>query len=272
MNTKLHGTLLGLTLLCLSGAAAASDKAADTAAAETNPIDPQAAEIVLRSAYFLADLPVFSFSWFLSSDEVVDDREKITFVESGSTTVKRGTGFYSSRERGNTYRDYYFNGKEFSVVSPNENFYASAPFTGTYDDLMQRVQAGTGTTLPIWTILSTDLPAKLVAGVEAAAYLGTTHIAGQEVHHVAFTSPDEDWQIWISTDDDAPFPLMLIGTRTDLKGWPQQRVTLMDWNLAPNADAERFKFTPDKGSIRVTFPMPADADTGNAAASKEGGR
>jgi hypothetical protein len=242
---------------CMTAIAADADPA-ESAAAEpartSAAIDEKAAEVVLRSAYFVAETPAFSFSWFITSDDVIGGREKITSIESGTTTLNRELGFVSRTERGDTYRDYYYNGKQFTVASPNQAFYATVGFSGTYDELVDRVKQSSGVSLPLWTMLSIDLPAKLVADVDAAAYLGTTMLAGHEVHHVAFSGPEEDWQIWISTDDAAPLPLMLIGTRTDLQGWPQYRVNMMDWDLAPETSAADFSYTPEEGVTRITLP------------------
>ena len=86
------------------------------------------------------------------------------------------------------------------------------------------------------------------------AYLGVTLIAGREAHHLAFTEAEEDWQLWVSTDETAPLPLMLVGTEKNETGWPQYLVYMMDWNLAPEIDASAFRYTPREVDVRVGFP------------------
>lgn len=229
---------------------------AETAAA---PIDPVAAELTLNAARFLVEQPRFSFSWFLSNDVVVEGREKITYVSSGITQMDREIGFFAETEQVNTYRDYYYDGNNFTVSSPDKNFYASVPFDGTFEELVQKVRDNTGSVLPLWTLMSSNLPERLIADVDRAAYLGTTLIAGQVAHHIAFTGLEEDWQIWISADEESPLPLMIIGTNTYEQGWPQFRANLMDWNLDPDRDPEQYSFHPDEDDSPITMPWMAAA-------------
>jgi len=109
-------------------------------------------------------------------------------------------------------------------------------------------------TLPIWEILSKTSTDDLLAETTAAAYLGTTPIAGREAHHLAFAEYDQDWQVWISTDEDRPLLLMLVGTNPYKQGWPQYRAYLTDWNLEPEILAGQFSFVPDEDDIRVSWP------------------
>ena len=238
----------------VSAVCAAMLGSATPAFAQSTDIETQATEIVLNSAKFLASQPAFSFSWFVTFDEVTDD-QKISYIRSGNTLMVRDSGFYSQTEREDTLRDYYWDGSEFTIFSPNEDFYVSSEFTGSFDELVEAVREKTGTVLPMWSILSESFPDDLLSNVEAAAYLGTTLIAGQEAHHVVFREPEEDWQVWISTDEDAPWPLMLFGTHRNDPEDPQYRVYMSDWNADPDTDPSQFKFEPDEGALQLYFPQ-----------------
>ena len=178
----------------------------------------------MKVAQFLAFRKNLSFGWFIIYDEIVGDREKITYMQSGNTILERGRGFVSRSERGNTLRDYYFDGAVFSGASPSENFYASAMIDSGFDTLAKAVRERSDTILPLWSILSESLPDELLDDVERGAYLGTTLIGGTPVHHLAISEAEEDWQVWISTDEEAPLPLMLIGVDKTKTSWPQWRV------------------------------------------------
>jgi hypothetical protein len=261
--SNLAGVLLTGTSFAIAfpaNSAFAQESVAETAEAE-NPIDPVASEIALNFARYLAALPAFSFSYFLTSDVVADGREKLTYISSGVVAMDRDTGFFAKTEQDDNLRDYYYDGKTFTASSPDEQFFASVPYTGRYENLVEKVRANTGLVLPVWTMLTIDLPERLTSEVDAAAYLGTTRLAGQEVHHIAFTSRDEDWQIWISTDREYPLPLMLIGTRTNELGWPQFRANFVDWNTAPELDPAAFSFTPGEDDLRITMPWQPESDS-----------
>lgn len=225
-----------------------------SAQSTNDDIDSQATDIVMAAAQFLASRPAFSFSWFVSYDEV-EDGQHITYFRNGTTLMVRDEGFVSHTVQDDTVRDYYWDRSVFSIVSPNENFYVRADFSGSFDELVDAVREKTGTVLPMWAILSDKLPEDLMEGVEATAYLGITLIAGQEVHHVIFTEEDQDWQIWISTDEEEPWPLMLVGTHKNEPGSPQFRVYMSDWNSDPDTDPAQFAFEPDENAVRLALPQ-----------------
>lgn len=243
-----------MALILLPGAAMAQD----------DRLDPKAVEIMQKSANFLASQRKMAFSWFFTYDVVLDGREKITFVRSGDTTMDRGAGFVTHSERSDGRRDYYYDGATFSVAAPDEGYYASAPFDGSYDSLIEIVKARSGTVVPLWGMLSPDLPEQILDGVESAAYVGETRIAGTPAHHLAFSEYDLDWQIWISTDEDAPVPLMVVATEPFTQAWPQYTLYMNDWNMAHDAPEGAYTLVPDADAIPVSFsslaPPEAESD------------
>ncbi len=231
-------------------------------------IDQRAAEMALKSARFLAAQPTMSFSWFISFDDVVEGRQKLTYVRSGTTVIDRKQGFMARTEREGALRDYFYDGAVFTVASPSQKFYASMPFSGGFDALVKELRERTGAILPLWSIMSENLPNGLLDDVLTADYLGVTLIAGREAHHLAFTEKDEDWQVWVSTDENAPLPLMLVGTEKTKFGWPQYRAYLSDWDLAPVIEAGQFKFSPGAEHVRVSLPGLSEPARANGGARK----
>ena len=215
---------------CILATALAVAESPDTQD-EGGKVDPLAMEIAQESAAFLVGQKSMSFDWFASFDEVVEGREIITSVRSGSNILIRDVGFLSRTERRDSYRDYYYDGKTFTVAAPGEGFYASVEFDRGFEELLVAARERGGLELPLWTLMSTTLAANATENVEAAAYLGTTLIAGQEAHHLAIIEYDQDWQIWISTDPENPVPLMIVGTDPYQQGWPQYRTYLMNWEF-----------------------------------------
>jgi hypothetical protein len=226
---------------------------------DLSPVDPFAAKIVRQSAEFLAGLPSVSFSWFVANDEIADTGETITTVESGETTMDRGSGFAEQTEQESGRRDYYYNGNAFTVVFPDEMIYASQPYSGDYDSLVASLRERTGAVLPAWIILSAKLPEKVFKDLESAAYLGTVMLMGSEVHHIATSSTGSDLQLWISTDESAPVPMMLIGTLTDQPGTPRYHVRFSSWGFDHDLDTSQFTFSTGPDFERIAMPSLAAA-------------
>ena len=246
--------VLQIIILAFAVSALAQSQGSDSNPVESSRLDPTAMELMLRSAEFLASRPSLAFNWFVSYDEVIDGREKLTFIRSGSNLLVRDKGFYSRVEGENGIREYFYDQKTFVVSAPIENYYASIGFDRGFEALIEAVREATDTELPIHGVLRRDLPRTLQQGLRGAAYLGIAYIVGQEVHHLTFSDAEEDWQVWISTDDEAPLPLLIIGTDSRKAGWPQYRAHLSDWNLNPEIEDSLFKFSPDSDDAKITMP------------------
>ena len=247
------------TVILLSSAGMASAQTASSpAAADTNSKEPRLEEraiaLMRRSAQFLAAQSAMSFNWFVSYDEVIEGREKLTFTRSGTNLLVRDKGFYSRAEGETGIREWHYDGKQVAFVALAENYYASGEFTKGFDALVDSARENMGSEIPLYAIMRRRLPEQLEDGLKGAAYLGITRVAGQEVHHLAFSDEEEDWQVWISTDEQQPVPVMIIGTEPKKTGWPQYRAYLTDWNFKPDYDATQFTYTPGERTVKISFP------------------
>jgi hypothetical protein len=236
-------------LLCstLGSAALAEDPAPPK-------LDPQAVEILASAADHLAAQDTIAVDWFVSYDLIADGREKITNVRSGHNLMERGAGFYSYSENGMETREFFYDGQTFQVVDVDENAWAQIPFEGTFESLVERASDEYGTALPIWQVMSRNSHNELLEDAESGAYLGLTRIAGQMAHHLAFSTYDNDWQAWVSTDVENPLLLMLVGTDPYKQGWPQYRVYFTSWDFAPDIADGAFTFVPDAETEQMVWP------------------
>lgn len=221
---------------------------------ETAEIDPTAIDLMRKSARFLAERPTLSFNWFVSYDEVFDETQKLTFMRSGTNILARDKGFFSRVEGESGVREYFYDGAKFTVSAPDENFYADESFDKGFEALVDAVRDATDTDIPLHAIMGRDLPDRVEGDLKSAVYLGITFISGSEVHHLAFSDEEEDWQVWISTDEEAPLPLVIVGTETKKTGWPQYRAYLTDWDVSSEVAQERFAFKPDDDDLKITLP------------------
>ena len=254
-RSVLSTSLLSLIVLTLSTIAASHGVLAkDADQSKSSTIDPVALNLMRKSARFLADRPMLSFNWFVSYDEVIDDKQKLTFMRSGSNVIVRDKGFFSRVEGESGVREYYYDGGQFTVAAPDENFYAVEDFDKGFEALIDAVREATDTEIPLHALMSRDLPERIEDGLTSATYLGVTYVSGSEVHHLAFSDAEEHWQVWISTDENAPLPLVIVGTETQKTGWPQYRAYLTDWDLNAEIDQTRFSFKPDEDDLKITFP------------------
>ena len=266
--------LVGAVVLITSAGTvhAQSGGNAATTASSAPRLDEQAIALLRRSAEFLASQNAMSFNWFVSYDEVIDEREKITFMRSGSNLLVRDKGFFSRAEGENGIREWRYDGQQVTFAAPAEKYYASAEFKGGFDALVDSARENMGSEIPLYAIMRRGLPERLEEGLKRAAYLGITRVADQEVHHLAFSEEEEDWQVWISTDEQQPVPLVIVGTEPKKLGWPQYRAYLTDWTFTPEYEAALFTYTPGEGDAKISFPelkARAAAEAAGEPAKKE---
>ncbi len=252
-----RGTSFGAAMIWASIGLAQSDDGN-----EANPvaeeIDPVAIKWVEAATGTLAAQSALAVNWFVSFDEVIDGREKITHIRSGQVALRRNYQYYAYAEQDSGAREYFFDGLGLTVYLPEEKAYVHKSFLGDFEQLADMIGQEHDVALPIWQILVPDAASELLSNVTSATYLGQRRVAGAMLHHVAMSTYDYDVQLWISDDAEKPVPVMMVGTEPYAQGWPQFRAYFSDWDFAPELDEDTFTFYPDEDDIRLNWPKSDD--------------
>jgi len=249
---KLALVMSAMALGLLPSTIAAQDSAAEETA---SAIDSQAVSIARASTEFLADLPALQTGWFVTYDEIIAGREKKTYIWSGSSALERGKGYRSTSERGDSTREYVYDGNDFTVASLDRGYYASLSISGSFDNLVTNLQENHGITLPVWEVFSVQNGGAFLDDIVEATYHGVTLVGGTAAHHLSFRSSSEDRQMWIATDPERPVPLMVVGTDPYQQGWPQYHAFFHNWNTSPNFQPDMYSFDAGDDLRRVTLPQ-----------------
>ncbi|MGR3637902.1 MAG: DUF2092 domain-containing protein [Shimia sp.] len=249
--------LLAFVLALSAGAGLAQDvqeESGESADPELMQLDPRAIEIVESVATVLTTHETAAVNWLVSSDQVIDGREKVTRFRSGHAMVARPDKYYAYVEQEEGLREFFYDGYGLTVHLPELNAYTHMPFFGTFSELTEAVRDEHSESLPIWKVLVPDFADEFLGDITAAAYLGVKRVAGKEVHHVSLSSYQEDLQMWITTDPVNPVLKMIVGTNPYEQGWPQYRVYFSDWEFAPNITEDSFTYYPDDDADRLVWP------------------
>lgn len=255
MRRYYRSWIAGLCGLMMTGAVMAQEDQKDPAMMR---LDPRAIEIVEAAASTLASQEALAVNWFVSFDQVVDGREKLTRLRSGRSVVVRPDKYYAYAEQEEGLREFFYDGLGLTVYLPDDNAYAHKPYLGSFEDLASVIRQEHGESLPIWQVLVSDFADEFLGDVTDAAYLGVKRITGIEVHHVALSSYEGDLQMWISTDPVQPVPLLLVGTNPYQQGWPQFRAYFNDWDFSPEIEDDTFTFFVDDEVNRLVWPKQRD--------------
>ena len=167
-----------------------------------------------------------------------------------------------------------FDGTTISIFGRHLNQYAQVNGPGTLEELVDRLRAGTGASLPATELMLSSAYEELTAGVIDAKHIGRGVIGGVECEHLAFRTPEVDWQLWVEVGP-RPVPRKYVITSKTVAGSPQFTLVVKDWRTGVPVDANTFVFTPPEGAARVALEDLNEIDevpSGVVAGVAEGGR
>jgi len=214
---------------------------------------PQAREILMRMAGYLAGAPAFSVSVRSGYDTVQKSGQKIEFGETRRVTLSRPDKLRMEGERSDGTRTLtVFTGKEIVRFDSARNVYATAPQPGGIDASIAYFINDLGMRLPLSPLLLSRLPADFEKRVKSVDYVEKTSILGAPAHHLAARTDTVDFQVWVA-DSDKPAPLRVVITYRKVAGQPQFWAQFSDWNLAPAIGDATFAPQVPAGAQQVEF-------------------
>ena len=232
------------------------DFAAGPAPAPQDKVDPKAIQAIRDMSTYLSSLNSFRLSTQGSLDTVTHDGQRIQMDGSTDYAVRK-PGFVIKYTSDKKNRDFYYDGKQFTLYSPNLGYYASVPAPPTNREVLDTIYNRYGIRLPLEDLFRwNDTNAKRIENFRAAYNVGTATIDGVKTTHYAFREPDVDWEVWID-QGDKPLPRKLsIVDRTDparpafttrLKWSPNAPVSAGDLAFKPGPDAMKIQMAEYKG-------------------------
>ncbi|HEY7006369.1 MAG TPA: DUF2092 domain-containing protein [Sphingomicrobium sp.] len=219
-------------------------------------VDPAAVQAIHDMSKYLTSLNSFKLNTEGTLDTVTADGQRIQMDGSTAYAVKK-PGFAIKYTSDKKNRDFFYDGKQFTVYSPNLGYYASVPAPPTNREVLDTVYDKYGVRLPLEDLFRwNDADQKRDENFRAAYNLGTVTLDGVKTTHYAFREPDVDWEVWID-QGDKPLPRKLsIVDRTDparpafttrLKWQPNAAVSASEVTFAPGPDAMKIAMAQYKG-------------------------
>jgi hypothetical protein len=188
---------------------------------------------------------------FDSDIEVITpELQKIQFTNSGQLKLSRPDKLPVRRTGGYADVELVFDGKTVSLYGKNAKGYVQADRAGTIDQLIDGIQAKTGSAMPGTDLLLSNSYDVLTSDVIEGHHIGQGVVDGVECEHLAFRGHDTDWQIWIQTGAQ-PIPRKYVITSKTLAGAPQYTLRIKEWKTDPITDADAFAFKAPEGATKV---------------------
>lgn len=252
------------------GASRSKDSAV---AAEKKPpaIDPKAIAALKRMSAFLQQQKSFAVHTNTQTDYVLDSGQKIQQSSTGDLMVRRPDRLRANTVSDRKERQFFYDGKTFTLYSPAVGYYATVPALPTIRQAADQIQERYAVELPLVDLFRFGTDQDPTQEITAAMYVGQARVNGLDTDQYAFRQPGLDWQIWIERGD-RPLPVKVVLTTTDDPAQPEHSIELA-WTLGATFDDSVFAFAPPRDATKIAIaeaPPPAPADTKQKKQARRG--
>jgi hypothetical protein len=246
---------LGILVLLVVSAiwlpAASQDPPGRTAGGPSLGVDPNVVKALDQMGAYLRTLTAFDVEATTSTDEVLDTGQKVQFDGTVHLQVRRPDKLHAEIKTDRKHREFFYDGKTFTVFGPQVDYYATVPAPPTLRELVTVLAERFGIEIPLADLFFWGSEDDRAANLRSAIDLGPATVAGTECEQYALRQEGVDWQVWIQKGD-SPLPRKLVITTTSDPAQPQY-VSVLKWNLNPKLSDATFSFSPPQGAMRIVL-------------------
>jgi hypothetical protein len=229
----------------------ASSKAAQNGPSAAAPLDPAAVAALQRMGNYLATLNAFEITTDTTLDLVMTNDQLVQVGGTANYKVRRPNAFVIDVNSDLKKRRYIYDGKQFTLYSPDANVYSTVPAPATTRETLDRIWEKLHVALPLEDLFRWSSGSTRPNDLKSAFNMGRASIDGVPVDQYVFREGDIDWQIWIKAGPD-PLPLKVVITdRTD-PAHPAYSAKLK-WNVSPSLTDADFAFQAPAEARRINF-------------------
>jgi hypothetical protein len=192
----------------------------------------------------------FSASYDTSFEVVTAEHQKLQVGASGDFVLQRPDKLRATRHGGFANVEMVFDGKTFTILGKEANIYVQDDVPGTVEHLIDEVRDRLQKSIPGADFLVPNIYDELMEAVTDVKDLGSGVVGGQECDHLAFRTPDFDWQIWIAQGPE-PYPCRYVITSTQVDMAPQYTLELTDWKAGSAVAETDFGFKAPQGAQEI---------------------
>lgn len=241
-----------------------------SAMAQNAAIESKADETLRAMSDYLAGLESFSFSTDEKHDRGFLAGERKTVKKKQNITIRRPNKLVWSVTGNKRHAFGVYDGENLSYSIREKKAYAQVSAPDTLDDTLDFVSAGLRLPMPVADILYTSPYDSYVLPDTRGEYIGEEKVHGVSCHHLSFSHPALEWEMWIQTGDK-PLLRKLSLFYTQVEEVPESTIYLNNWNASPEIKADTFNFTAPEGfqhvKVRLYLPQVAVEDSPEAPAA-----
>jgi hypothetical protein len=226
--------------------------------ATTNSVNPEADRLLRSVCAHLAAAKAFSFKAEVWEDTVVEGH-KVSTAKTVITEVRRPDRVQMEVRSPKRSRGFWYDGKSVTLLDRKANLYGAVAALATIDQTLDAANDQYGINFPLEDFLVNDPYASAMAAVNDGAYFGKVDLLGTPCQHVAFSTDQVDFQLWIQ-DGPKPLPRKYVITYKQQDAQPQFTAIFSDWNLKRSLPDKTFVFSAPKGAGKINILPAADKE------------
>jgi len=212
--------------------------------------DPAAVQVLDQMSDVIGDLGSCRFTLQISRD--VDEHD-VGLVKRFAVDEVYMVGPDKMRidtRSDNGHKGYWYDGKNISYYSYDENNYATVEAPDTILETIEAVHRDYGVDFPAADFFFPNFTDDLIEGTDRIVFLGKKMVAGKDCFHVMASSKSMGIQLWIA-DDALNLRVKFCITYHDQPKAPQYEATFSDWQLNPVLPVAMFDFTAPRTAARL---------------------
>ena len=219
-------------------------------------IDPEADRLLRAVCANLSATKAYSFKAEVWEDAVVFGH-KVSTTKTVETQVRRPDRVQVEIRSPKRSRGLWYDGQSLTLLDRRHNLYGTVPVPETIDKVLDAANDKFGINFPLEDLLVNDPYASASEAIKGGVYFGKVTILGTPCQHIAFSTDEVDWQLWIQ-DGPNPLPRKLVITYKKEATAPQYTAIFSDWKLKSGIPNKTFVFTPSKGAAKIEILPAAD--------------
>jgi hypothetical protein len=221
-------------------------------------VEPEAVDILKLMSEFLLSNNTLHIVSESSLDAVTNDGQRIQMDGVTTYRVRKPNGFVIEYASAMKPRNFYYDGKTFTVYSPKLGFYAQVPAPATNREVLDLLYKRYGIALPLEDLFRWGDNEERIAKLKSAYEVGPAIVDGVETNHYAFREENIDWELW-TEKGDRPIPRKLvIVDRTD----PARPtfIARLKWTLNPSFTDKDFTYVPGPDAKKIQLATSKEGE------------
>lgn len=218
-------------------------------------VDPLAMRILKASDTLIQEAGRVHFRARINYDQVLPTGQKLQFGGDLDLAVKRPGKIVATYRGDLDVKKVFCDGKRVTLYDQAANVYGVIEVPPKLDGAVRKMAEEAGFSIPLIDLVCVRPGVERFSNIQSGHYVGVHRVAGVPCHHLAFTGPKVDWQLWI--EDSVRFlPRKVVITHKTLPGSPQYVAFIREWDFAPNLPDPLFTFRPPAGAEEIEFLKP----------------